>query len=538
MPNKEALDRLRRRIQLHEGETRTSKEEMEAMKAQNHKFIQQLRREILEKRMVALHPAANEYLMRQALRNHHTGGSAFREKEPRDVNESIDFELSDLTNKLNNLRHARRKKNGHLANLLTVFNDTVEDVVYLELEGPMGDSRCLALENHIGDIGKKHLEAETLQHTYKYIRDQLLNEHLTNETSIETVKTLLKKHEQDLAACQKSLDESRRRKDDALATSLKTEVDNRTKRKEREHQSSELKSRIDEQKHDFAQLWKVIQSFFSGQESLPLSQVTSNQLDPDEPEFSAVEEAIREFEKDASLLQEVTGSHSIKEVAERYEAQEDTYEHLQSMVKEMEVKKRDMLRRLEALKVERNAALYHDQLEEDALLQTAVEEHDRAASLTAESTWSTLAASNRVTQVLARLRQLLEYLAGAFAHADLMKAPPKRLARLETDQYLPAMLELVVSGAGHLMARLGAEEPDAALRRAAAARFALTRSEERVTRTPRPSLAVNAGLVTSTDEGETTGDDVAMPARVVMKHQAHLIVQAKIKAGFGKKKFV
>ena len=535
MPPKVALEHLRKLIQLHAGETRTCKEELEEQKAYNHSLIKQLRKDIMAKRIAALCPGKNEILLRKALAGHHDGSKIFEEKEPRDINENVDFQTSDLKNKLNAVKHDLQTKQNQLNSMLVVFNDTVEDVAFLELEGPVGDKRCLALENHIQDVGKRILEAEILQHTLKHVRDQLAVEQLTNHTSLDTVEKLLKDSQEELAVTQHSLGDAQSRKTHAVANTIRTEVDNHSQRKHRTRRMTHYRKLAEEQKHEFMHLRKTIQAYFMYQESVPLRHAMSDQHREGSQDFDNcfLLGELQNMEMDTNLLREVTGSHDIQGVVQCFETQRDTFQHLQSLVKEMEVKKVQLLQRMEQLSVERNAAVFHDQAAEDGALHRADEQRRARDAAAASTGWSALAAANRVTQALARLRQLLEYLVSSLARASLVPAPPRTVCRLETAAYLTEMLRLAGVGVSQLMERLDGQEPDEVLQRSARAKFALTRSEEKFSTRQPPTL----GLAQASDDGDTTGDDAQMATRAVMKRQAQLIVQAKLKAGFGKKKW-
>ena len=535
VPSKQALDHLKMLIQLHNGEFNAYKEQLEEQKSNNFALIKQLRSEIMAKRVAALCPGRNEMLLRSSLKDHHDGSKIFEESEPRDVNDQADFQTSDLQNKLNSVKHTLRTKKDLLSSKLVVFNDTVEDVAFLELEGPVGDERCLALENHIGDVGKKILEAETLQRTLKHIRDQLVVERLTNNTSIETMIALLKGSQEELNALQESLEDSQQKRTNAVVNSLKTEVDSHGQRKDRTHKMAHYKKLADEQKQDLLYLRKIIQAFFMFHESVPLRNSISDQHREDDQDFgdSFTLSEMQDMELDTSMLREATGSHSIHGVVECFETQRDTFLHLRSLVKEMEVKKACLLRRLKQLSVQQSVAVFHDQDTADGALQQATEQRRAHHRTVAKNSWSVLAATNRVTQVLARLRQLLEYLVTSLAQASLVPAPPQAVSRLETGPHLKEMLRLASGGVKQLMERLGDEEPDEVLQRAARLNFALTRSEEKVTTRPPPTL----GRIEASEDGDTTGDDVRMATRISMKRQAQLIVQAKLKAGYRKKKW-
>lgn len=536
VPSKDALDYLRRRIRLYESEIRTSKEELNDEVAKNNENIEKLRKEISKKRLRSLVPGANEFLMRKALKDHHTGSSVFREKEPRDVNEGMDDKTCDLRNKLNQLRNEREKKMERLNSILTVFNDTVEDVVFLEFEGPMGDSRCLGLENHIAEVGKKHLEAERLHHTYQHVRDELDIERQMNDTAIKAVTMLIQKQEDELAAAQKTSEAARRRKEDSIASSIMMEVDNRQRRKDRNKTINDMKKKADEQKHEFNQLRKNIQSYFATQETVPLGHPMST-LVSCIPEISEVEVALQEMEKDFELLQDCTATHSVPQAVSRFEEQRDKFQHLRAMVRELEARKLGCVSRLSELSVVKSATICHDQHAEDAELEEAVEQHQLVVAMAHTQRWSVLAASSRVTQALVRLRQLLEYLVAALVAADMLRRPPRRMSVLGTEEYLPALLQLTMTGAAQLMATVGHEEADRTLQRAAAAQFTLTRSEERVKTLAGPATLAASELAAPTDEGETTGSEVVLAGRHAMKESAQLMAQAKIKAGFGKKKW-
>ena len=526
---------MKKLIQLHEGESRASKEEFEKQKIKNLALIKQLRSEIMTKRLAALCPGKNEMLLRSSLKGYHDGSKLFEEKEPRDVNEQVDSQTSDLKNKLNAVKHARRTKTNRLNTMLVVFNDSVEDVAFLELEGPVGDQRCLGLENHISGVGKRILEAEILHHTLKHIRDQLVVERLTNNTSIETMEKLLNGSQEELAAIQQSLEDSKHRRTNAIANTLKTEVDNHANRKHRAHMMTHYRKLADEQKHEFLHLRKAIQAFFMFQESVPLRHAMSGQHREGSHDFgdSYTLGELQEMELDTNMLREVTGSHNVQGVVQCFETQRDTFQHLQSLVKEMEVKKAELLDRVEQLTVCRNAAVFHDQAAEDGVLRQVTKQRQHHDTTAAETEWSSLAATVRVTQALARLRQLLEYLVTSLSRASLVPAPPRSVSRLETAAYLTELLRLAGIGVSQLMEKLDGQEVDETLQLAARARFSLTRSEEKLSTRPPPTLR----LTEASDDGDTTGDDVQMATRVVMKRQAHLIVQAKLKAGYGKKKW-
>ncbi|KAF0292699.1 hypothetical protein FJT64_009318 [Amphibalanus amphitrite] len=349
------------------------------------------------------------------------------------------------------------------------------------------------------------------------------------------VEKLLKNSQDELSATQHSLDDAQHRKTHAVANTIKAEVDNHSKKKHLARRMTHYRKLAEDQKHEFLHLRKAIQAYFMYQESVPLRHAMSDQHREGSQDFdnSFLLSELQDMESDTNLLREVTGSHDIQGVVQCFETQRDTSQHLQSLVKEMEVKKVQLLHRMEELTVQRSAAVFHDQAAADGALQRATERrraHDAAA---AGTDWSALAAANRVTQALARMRQLLEYLVTSLSRASLVPAPPRAVSRLETAAYLTEMLQLAAAGVSKLMERLEGQEPDEVLQRAARAKFSLTHSEEKFSTRQPPALVA----APASDDGDTTGDDVQMATRAVMKRQAHLIVQAKLKAGYGRKKW-
>lgn len=540
VPPKDALDYLRKLIQMHAGKTKSYSEETKDEIAKNDALIETLRNEVFQKRIASRLPCTNEYLMRQALRDHHTGSSIFREREPRDINENVDYKLCDLQKKLNWLRHERKKKGKYLKELFGEFNDAVNDAVYLELEGPMGDSSCLTLENHISDAEKKRLEGEMLQRTYKHIRDQLSVESLTNETSIQMLNTVLKHREDELSACQQAASEAVSSKETATLTAFKTEVDLHNVRNARAHRVNDLKKRNEEQKHDFAVLWKNMQSYFAAQESMPLSHVMSQQSKwSTSIDDESLEECMQNFEDDFRILEQVTGTINVKGLVARYEAQEATSEHLKAFVNELEAKKAVLLKTLEELNSDRSELCFTSESEESRMLKIASGDYKTTLDASAGNRWSLIAANSRVTQSLSRLRQLLEYLVDVFASEGLIQ-PPAPHDLTDTELHLRTVLSAAGAGVQALMGQLGNTDPVRAQRAAAAARFLMTRSEERLKK-PRAvvegddaddDLPFGGGL----DDGDTTGDDAAVPSRAAIKQQAQVILQAKQKSGFSRKK--
>ncbi|XP_043222778.1 uncharacterized protein LOC122382004 [Amphibalanus amphitrite] len=306
------------------------------------------------------------------------------------------------------------------------------------------------------------------------------------------VEKLLKNSQEELSATQHSLDDAQHRKTHAVANTIKAEVDNHSKKKHLARRMTHYRKLAEDQKHEFLHLRKAIQAYFMYQESVPLRHAMSDQHREGSQDFdnSFLISELQDMESDTNLLREVTGSHDIQGVVQCFETQRDTSQHLQSLVKEMEVKKVQLLHRMEELTVQRNAAVFHDQAAADGVLQRATERR-------------------------------------------LVPAPPRAVSRLETAAYLTEMLRLAAAGVSKLMERLEGQEPDEVLQRAARAKFSLTHSEEKFSTRQPPALVA----APASDDGDTTGDDVQMATRAVMKRQAHLIVQAKLKAGYGRKKW-
>ncbi|XP_043219372.1 uncharacterized protein LOC122380351 [Amphibalanus amphitrite] len=306
------------------------------------------------------------------------------------------------------------------------------------------------------------------------------------------VEKLLKNSQDELSATQHSLDDAQHRKTHAVANTIKAEVDNHSKKKHLARRMTHYRKLAEDQKHEFLHLRKAIQAYFMYQESVPLRHAMSDQHREGSQDFdnSFLLSELQDMESDTNLLREVTGSHDIQGVVQCFETQRDTSQHLQSLVKEMEVKKVQLLHRMEKLTVQRNAAVFHDQAAADGVLQRATERR-------------------------------------------LVPAPPRAVSRLETAAYLTEMLRLAAAGVSKLMERLEGQEPDEVLQRAARAKFSLTHSEEKFSTRQPPALVA----APASDDGDTTGDDVQMATRAVMKRQAHLIVQAKLKAGYGRKKW-
>ncbi|KAF0291807.1 hypothetical protein FJT64_010114 [Amphibalanus amphitrite] len=227
-------------------------------------------------------------------------------------------------------------------------------------------------------------------------------------------------------------------------------------------------------------------------------------------------------------MKNVTGSHTVPEVAEKYEKQEGTYQYAKAFVNELEVRKSALLQRLDELTIVRNSQLLRAESEQEAQLRSAAGDARAAAQ---PARWSRVAACSRVTQTLARLRQLLEYLSTVFVSAGLVEPPPAH-DPADTESHLHSLLATAGAGVSALMASLRGTEPERAQRAAAAAAFLMTRSEHRVSkrRTQLEDDTARDDIGYVGTDGDTTGDD-AVPSRAAIKRQAHMILMARQKSG-------
>ncbi|XP_037076439.1 uncharacterized protein LOC119097514 [Pollicipes pollicipes] len=250
-------------------------------------------------------------------------------------------------------------------------------------------------------------------------------------------------------------------------------------------------------------------------------------------EADDAEETLACYERDFTVLEKVTGTVRVEDVVKIFETQGATEEHLKAFANELEAKKVALLNKLRMLGNVSAASVYKVRTENDDMLRTASGDCKAALAAASEHRWSQVAANNRVTQALARLRQLLEYLVEAFI-SDGVITPPELPDANVTERYLTALLEAAGRGVADLMAGLG-DETGRAQRAAAAVQFVMTPAEKRQRRV-RASLASSPGADELTcsvgfDEGDTTGDDASVPSREVIKRQAQLLLQAKQKSG-------
>ena len=535
IPAADKLKGFKKLVELQNKQAKTLAAECREEIETNQETIRKLRNEISEARILIKSAKANECLMRQALRDHHSGNSIFLEREPRDVNTNVDYKLSDLQNKLNKLRHTHRIKEKYVENLLNTFNETVNDTILLELEGPMGDALCLTIDNQICASGKKYMAAEMIGHTYRHTRDHLFAEGISSQSSLYAANKRLQCHEKELLMCEQLETDAVREKEKADAEVLKTELDLYNIREDRKIEVVDFKKKTEQEKQEYATLWKTIQAHFAAQESMPPSHMRfhsrlsiSSGTDLHDPC-----DLFEHGEEELELLKNVTGSHTVPEVAEKFEEQESTCQQTKSFVSELEVRKAALLQRLEALNTIHSSLLYRRETEQDAKLRTASGDSKAAH----HGRWSRLAASSRVTQTLARLRQLLEYLQTVFVDAGLIQPPPARDAS-GTAAHLRALLVTTSAGAAALMASVEPARGERSAAAAAAAALLMTPSERHVQRC-RAQLERNTagdefGYVGT--DGDTTGDD-AVPSRADIKRQAHLILMTRQKSGCrGRKK--
>ena len=531
------LNHLKKRVELQNDQAKTYAEDCQEKIETNQEAIEKLRSEISEARTFIRSAKTNECLMRQALCDHHTGSSIFQEREPRDVNENVEYRLGDLQNKLNKLKHERRIKKKHLQNLLNTLNEAVNDVAFLELEGPMGDAQCLFIENQICTNDKKYVEAEMIGHTYRHIRDKLSAECLSSASVLDAVSKLIRCQKEELSTYEQSVVEATKKKEMADTDLFKTEFDLHGTRRVQKREAAEFKKKTEEEKHEFTILWKTIQAHFAAQESMPLSHMTYHSR-LSVSISTELHEAIGLFEHseaELELLKTVTGSHTVPEVADKFEQQESTHEYAKSSVNELEVRKSALLRRSEELNIIQNSLQFRAETEQEVLLRTASGDSQAAS----RGRWNRLAAYRRVTQALVRLRQLLGYLTTVFISSGLLPPQSEKHDSSDTAAHLRALLASTSAGVTALMSSLGPDPERTQQAAAAAATLLMTRSEQRVHRRraqlePHDAVRDDIGYVGT--DGDTTGDDT-VPSRAALKRQAHLILMTKQKSGSrGRKK--
>lgn len=318
------IEELRKKRELLAGSQEAYIEQVDLHTEKNKRKIAQLQKENKEKRQKLKELLeGDEKVLNEAFSGRKDERAALKNKTGAAAIQLTNEQLGDLKNRLNSQRHINATKMKQLEELQTRYDLMVkeaEEAVQTDAGESETAARLRQLENRLDKAELKCTEAVTIQRTYNQIKAHLIQESLTYTNRLDAMAMQIRRTQQELHEAQRSALEADLAQKNAKNELKKSEDKVYRERKERELRLNELKSEAEEKKlHAERVDRRALQRPTSPQEDMKdrLSEQDQNKVDTYENAFQRIKEA--------------TGASSMQEVVERFQSQDSTTAHLETM---------------------------------------------------------------------------------------------------------------------------------------------------------------------------------------------------------------